>query len=64
MAVNGVREEGKDGTPAHTTPREIEKSQRGSFSRALSGLYCVYRRGDGMQWWRDGTGVLAQTLQE
>lgn len=25
MAVNGVREEGKDGTPAHMTPREIGK---------------------------------------
>lgn len=44
MAIAGVREKRKDGTPAQMTPREIKKggpgSQSVSFTHGLSTL-CV-----------------------
>lgn len=48
MAVNGVREERKDGTPAQMTPKEIKKKRGGtrqpnflSFTHGLSVLYVL-----------------------
>lgn len=51
MAVNGEREQRRDGTPAQMTPREIEKGGAKPAPSPVACLYCVYRRGDGMQAW-------------